>query len=601
MLAEKPKDLKGTLKLLMAYIGKDKYSMIIVSLIAIGGTVFSIFGPRVLSRAITELFEGYLRRITDSGGVDYEYIARILFFLALLYGLSAILNFIQGYIMVGISQKISYRFRREISEKINRMPMKYFETTPVGDVLSRITNDVDTVGQNLNHSITVMITSAATIIGVLYMMFSINALMTLIALFVLPITALLITVVVKKSQKHFTDHQKYLGELNGKIEEVYSGHNIVKAFGREADTIKEFSVTNNLLYQSTWKSQFISGLMWPVMFFVANLGYVAVAVVGSILTIRGAIQIGDIQAFIQYLRNFTHPIQNIAQVTNMLQSTAAAAERVFEFLVEDEEDDVIMDKATSVAPEAVSFNSIRFGYEPEKTIIGNFSCTVEKGQTIAIVGPTGAGKTTIVKLLMRFYDVNDGAIMVNGDDIRSYHRHELRRHMGMVLQDTWLFKGTIMENIRYGKPSAGDEEVIAAAEKAYADRFIKTLPDGYQMELSDDADNVSQGQRQLLTIARAILADRPILILDEATSSVDTRTEARIQKAMSNLMRGRTCFVIAHRLSTIRDADLILVMKDGDIVEQGNHQDLLAAGGFYAELYCSTNYTLPKDLRRIFV
>lgn len=593
MPAEKAKDFRGTAKKLLAYMGKYVYAMIIVAVFAIGGTVFGIYGPRILGSAITELFDGFMAQVMGTGGINYTNIANILLFLLFLYVMSAFLNFVQGFIMAGISQKISFRFRREISEKINRMPMKYFESTSVGDILSRITNDVDTIGQNLNQSLMAIITSIATLIGVLVMMLSISPLMTLIALVMLPLAGILIGIVVKSSQKYFIDHQKYLGEINGQIEEVCSGHNIIKAFNREKETLSEFSLTNDKLYESGWKSQFISGLMMPIMFFVGNLGYVAVAVIGSILTIRGIIMIGDIQAFIQYVRNFTQPIQQIAQISNMLQSTAAAAERVFEFLDEDEEvpDITSFDSETVILPKSPSyqvvFEHVHFGYDPEKTIINDFNCEVTSGQMVAIVGPTGAGKTTMVKLLMRFYDVESGQIMVEGKDIRDYQRSDLRRNFGMVLQDTWLFKGTIMDNIRYGKLNASDEEVINAAKAAHAHRFIKTLPDGYQMELNEDASNVSQGQKQLLTIARAILADNPILILDEATSSVDTRTEARIQKAMANLMAGRTSFVIAHRLSTIRDADLILVMKDGDIAEQGNHRELLAAGGFYAELYHS--------------
>ena len=591
MPSEKAKDFKGTLKKLVVYMGNYKYAMLIVSIFAIGGTIFNIYGPKVLGRAITEIFSGYMAKVMGTGGIDYTLIGKTLLFLLFLYVISAVLSFIQGFIMANISQKISFRLRRELSEKINRMPMKYFESNAVGDILSRISNDVDTIGQNLNQSIMTLITSVVTILGVLIMMLSISPLMTLIAIVILPITGVLIGFIVKHSQKYFTDYQAYLGKINGQIEEVYSGHNIVKAFIRENDTITEFEGTNDKLYESAWKSQFISGLMMPLMIFVGNLGYVAVAVIGSILTIRGVIQIGDIQAFIQYVRNFTQPIQQIAQISNMLQSTAAAAERVFEFLAEEEEcqkdSSFAGQKARKNANPQVVFDHVHFGYDPEKTIINDFSLEVHSGQMIAIVGPTGAGKTTMVKLLMRFYDVGSGSILVDGDDIRDYDRSGLRRNFGMVLQDTWLFKGTIMENIRYGKLEASDEEVIAAAKAAYAHRFIKTLPEGYQMELNEDASNVSQGQKQLLTIARAILADHPILILDEATSSVDTRTEARIQKAMANLMAGRTSFVIAHRLSTIRDADMILVMRDGDIVEQGNHEELLHAEGFYAELYQS--------------
>ena len=490
--------------------------------------------------------------------------------------------------MTGISQKMCFRMRKEISEKINRMPLEYFESRTVGEVLSRITNDVDTLGMSLNQSVTQLITSVTTVIGILIMMLSISPLMTLIAIIILPVSLILITTVVKSSQKYFRTQQEYLGHINGQVEEVYSGQNIVKAFDREEEVLKEFSETNDTLYASAWKSQFFSGMMQPIMNFVGNLGYVSVAVVGGYLTIRGSIEIGDIQAFIQYVRQFTQPISQVAQVSNMLQSMAAASERVFEFLAEPEEDITVENPVHLEHPEGrVSFQHVRFGYKPDKTIIHDFSCDVEPGQMVAIVGPTGAGKTTMVKLLMRFYDVNAGSILLDGHNIKDFNRGELRESFGMVLQDTWLFKGTIMENIRYGRLEATDEEVIAAAKAAHAHHFIQTLPGGYQMELNEDASNVSQGQKQLLTIARAILADNPVLILDEATSSVDTRTEGRIQKAMSNLMKGRTSFVIAHRLSTIKDADVILVMKDGDIIEQGNHEELLKKGGFYADLYNS--------------
>lgn len=585
---EKAKDFKGTIGKILAYMGRYKYGLAAVLLFAIGGTAFNIVGPKVLSKATTELFNGLMAKIGGTGGIDFDKIFRILIFLLCLYILSAILSFIQGWIMTGISQKMCYRMRNEISEKINRMPMEYFESRTVGEVLSRITNDVDTLGQSLNQSITQLITSVTTLIGVFIMMLSISPLMTVIALVILPISGGLISMVVKHSQKYFVAQQKYLGEINGQIEETYSGHNVVKAFNREEQILREFDATNDVLYQSAWKSQFISGIMQPVMNFVGNLGYVAVAVSGSMLAIRGVIEVGEIQAFIQYVRNFTQPITQIAQVSNMLQSTAAAAERVFEFLNEKEEDENI---ENPVRPESikgeVSFEHVQFGYKPDKIIIHDFSCQVEPGKMVAIVGPTGAGKTTMVKLLMRFYDVNSGAIKIDGHNIKEFNRSELREGFGMVLQDTWLFKGSIMENIRYGKLDASDEEVIAAAKAAHAHRFIQTLPGGYQMELNEDASNVSQGQKQLITIARAILADNPILILDEATSSVDTRTEQRIQKAMNNLMEGRTSFVIAHRLSTIKDADFILVMKDGDIIEQGNHKELLEAEGFYAELYNS--------------
>lgn len=588
MPGEKAKNFSGTIKKLFRYMGTYKYGLMAVAVFAVGSTVFNIIGPKVLSRAITELFNGLMAKLYRTGGINFDKIGKILFSLLGLYVVSAMLSLFQGWVMTGVSQKLCFRFRREISEKINRMPMKYFESRTVGEVLSRITNDVDTLGTSLNQSITTLITSLSTMIGVLIMMLSISPLMTLIALVILPISGSLIGILVKFSQKYFVAQQSYLGKINGQVEEVYSGQNIVKAFNREETVLKEFEETNDILYQSAWKSQFLSGMMQPIMTFIGNLGYVAVAVSGSLLTIRGTIEIGDIQAFIQYVKNFTQPITQLAQVSNMLQSTAAAAERVFEFLEEEEEEQTAMNPVHLEQMEGrVSFENVRFGYNPDKIIIHDFSSEVEPGQMVAIVGPTGAGKTTMVKLLMRFYDVNSGSIRVDGHDVRDFNRSELRESFGMVLQDTWLFKGTIMENIRYGRLDATDEEVIEAAKAAHAHRFIQTLPGGYQMELNEDASNVSQGQKQLLTIARAILADNRILILDEATSSVDTRTEQRIQKAMNNLMKGRTSFVIAHRLSTIRDADLILVMKDGDIIEQGNHEQLLAQKGFYAELYNS--------------
>ncbi len=587
-IPEKAKDFKGTVGKLLRHMGRYKLAMGVVILFAIGSTIFSIIGPKILSRATTELFNGLVAKVSGTGGIDFTKIGQILLLLLGLYGLSALFSLIQGMIMTEISQKLCYGFRKDISEKINRMPMKYFESRTVGEVLSRITNDVDTMGMSLNQSITQLITSVVTLIGVLVMMLSISPLMTLIALVIMPVSVLLIAMVVKFSQKYFMAQQTYLGKINGQIEEVYSGHNIVRAFNREEAVLREFNETNGILYQSAWKSQFLSGLMQPVMTFVGNIGYVAVAVVGSVLAVKGTIQVGDIQAFIQYVKSFTQPITQMAQVSNMLQSTVAAAERVFEFLEEEEEDTVAVHPVKPGKMEgAVSFEHVQFGYDPEKIIIHDFSCQVKPGQMVAIVGPTGAGKTTMVKLLMRFYDVNQGRILLDGENIRDFNRGELRESFGMVLQDTWLFKGTIMENIRYGRLSATDEEVIAAAKAAHAHHFIQTLPGGYQMELNEDASNVSQGQRQLLTIARAILADNPVMILDEATSSVDTRTEIRIQKAMNNLMKGRTSFVIAHRLSTIKDADVILVMKDGDIIEQGNHAELLAKGGFYAGLYNS--------------
>ncbi|MCI9423306.1 MAG: ABC transporter ATP-binding protein [Dorea sp.] len=588
MPGEKAKDFKGTMRKLMTYLGMYKLSLVFVVLFAVGSTVFNILGPKILGRATTEIFNGLVEKISGGAGIDFDKIGRILILLMGLYVLSALFSFIQGFIMTGVSQKLTYRMRKEISEKINRMPMNYFDRQPHGEILSRITNDVDTLSQSLNQSATQLITSVATIIGVLVMMLSISPLMTLIALLILPVSVGLISVIVKRSQKYFKSQQEYLGHVNGQVEEVYGGHNIVKAFNKEEDVIAEFERDNDILYESAWKSQFLSGMMMPVMQFVGNLGYVAVVILGGWLAIRDVIEVGDIQSFIQYVRNFTQPIQQVAQVANMLQSTAAASERVFEFLEEDEEDQTVPDAVSIKGLEGrVEFENVRFGYNPEHTIIHDFSAKVEPGQKIAIVGPTGAGKTTMVKLVMRFYDVNGGSIKVDGHDIRNFNRSELREMFGMVLQDTWLFKGSIEDNIRYGKLDASHDQVVEAAKAAYVHRFVQTLPGGYSMELNEEANNVSQGQKQLLTIARAILADPKILILDEATSSVDTRTEVRIQKAMDNLMRGRTSFIIAHRLSTIRDADLILVMKDGDIIEQGTHEELLARNGFYAELYNS--------------
>jgi len=588
MGGEKAKDLKGTLTKLMGYMGKYKIALLFVMIFAVGGTIFSIVGPKILGKATTEIFNGLVSKVSGGTGIDFDKIAQILLTLLVLYAFSAVLSFIQGYIMTGVSQKITYRMRQEISEKINRMPMKYFDKVTHGEVLSRITNDVDTLSQSLNQSATQIITAATTIIGVLIMMLSISPLMTVVALLLLPVSMILISFIMKRSQKYFQSQQEYLGHLNGQVEEVYSGHNIVKAFNKEEDIIGEFNGINDTLYGSAWKSQFFSGIMMPIMQFIGNLGYVAIAILGGYLAIKKSIEVGDIQSFIQYVRNFTQPIQQVAQVANLLQSTAAASERVFEFLEEEEEDQMVADPVPIEGLEGnVEFDHVRFGYNPDHIIIKDFSMKVGQGQKIAIVGPTGAGKTTIVKLLMRFYDVNEGAILVDGHDIKDFSRGELREMFGMVLQDTWLFNGSIMENIRYGRMEATDEEVKEAAKAAYAHRFVQTLPNGYNMELNEEASNVSQGQKQLLTIARAILADPKILILDEATSSVDTRTEVRIQKAMDNLMKGRTSFVIAHRLSTIRDADVILVMRDGDIVEQGNHEELLAKGGFYAELYNS--------------
>lgn len=588
MPGEKAKDFKGSTLRLLSYMGKFKFALIGVLLFAIGSTLFNVVGPKILGQATTELFSGLVAKVQGTGSIDFGKIGRILLLLLGLYLMSALFSFIQGWIMTGVTQRLCYRLRRDISEKIHRMPMKYFESKTVGEVLSRITNDIDTLGQSLNQSVTQLITSVTTIIGVIVMMLSISTIMTGVTIIILPISLILVMVVVKHSQKYFRAQQAYLGTINGQVEETYSGHNVVRAFNREQAVLDEFRQTNQKLYQSAWKSQFFSGLMQPLMQFVGNLGYVAVTVLGAILASAGTIQVGDIQSFIQYVRNFTQPITQMAQVSNMLQSMAAAAERVFEFLAEEEEDQL----ADSPVPASsiqgqVTFDHVHFGYDPNKTIINDFSATVEPGQTVAIVGPTGAGKTTMVKLLMRFYDVGSGAIRIDGHDVRDFNRSELREAFGMVLQDTWLFKGTIMENIRYGRLDATDEEVIAAAKAAHVHHFIQTLPGGYQMELSEDATNISQGQRQLLTIARAILADNKIMILDEATSSVDTRTEQLIQKAMNNLMKGRTSFVIAHRLSTIKDADLILVMKDGDIVEQGNHQTLLEKNGFYAALYNS--------------
>lgn len=585
---EKPKDFKGSMGKLINYLGRYWIAIIVVMIFAAVSTVFAVVGPKIMGKATTKLAEGLMAKISGTGSIDFDYIAKILLITLGLYAFSSCFSFIQGIIMTGITQKTCYRLRKEISEKINRMPMKYFESRTYGEVLSRITNDVDTLGQSLNQSITQIITSIATLIGSLVMMISISPLMTLLALVILPVSVSLIGFVMKKSQKYFKDQQEYLGHINGQVEEVYGGHLVIKAYNKEKETLDEFRKTNDILYKSAWKSQFLSGLMMPIMNFVGNLGYAGVAISGGILAIKNVITIGDIQAFIQYVKNFTQPIQQIAQVANQLQSMTAASERVFEFLAEEEEDvkvdnPVKLDKIEG----AVEFEHVHFGYNEEQIIINDFSAKVEPGQQIAIVGPTGAGKTTMVKLLMRFYDVNEGAIKVDGHDVREFNRQDLREAFGMVLQDTWLFQGTIMENIRYGRLDATDEEVIAAAKAAHAHHFIQTLPGGYNMELNEDASNVSQGQKQLLTIARAILADNRILILDEATSSVDTRTEIRIQKALDNLMRGRTSFVIAHRLSTIKNADLILVMKDGDIIEQGNHDELIRLNGFYAELYNS--------------
>lgn len=588
MGGEKAKDFKGTIGKLFRYIGKYKAAVVVVAIFAIGSTVFNVVCPKVLGKATTALSEGIMNKITGNGGIDFTYIGKILLFCLGLYVLSVAFSFVQGFIMTGITQKVCYRMRREVSEKINRMPMSYFESRTYGEVLSRITNDIDTMGNGLNQSITQLITSVSTVIGVIVMMLTISPLMTLISVLILPISIMLMMFVIKKSQRFFKQQQEYVGHINGQVEEVYGGHNVIKAFNKEDDVRREFHETNETLYKSAWKSQFFSGLMQPIMMFVGNLGYVAVAISGAALAIRGTIQIGDIQAFIQYVKNLTQPVQQVAQVTNMMQQMAAAAERVFELLEEKEEEQIVENPvSTERIKGEVTFEHVKFGYNPDQIIIKDFSAHVKPGQQVAIVGPTGAGKTTMVKLLMRFYDVNGGAILLDGHNIKDFNRRELRNVFGMVLQDTWLFKGTIMENIRYGRLDATDEEVIAAAKAAHAHRFISALPGGYNMELNEEITNISQGQKQLLTIARAILADNPVLILDEATSSVDTRTEHRIQRAMDNLMKGRTSFVIAHRLSTIKNADIILVMKDGDIIEQGNHDELMAQNGFYADLYNS--------------
>ena len=586
--SEKPKNFSKSMKQILRYSGNYKYAFVVVILFAIAGTVFQVIGPKVMGRATTVLAEGLMYKIKGTGGIDFTTIGKILVLTASLYALSAVLTFVQGWIMTGITQKIVYNLRRDISEKINRMPMKYFESHQYGDVLSRITNDVDTLGTGLNQSVTTIITSVATVIGVLVMMLTISPIMTLIAATTIPISIVLLGFIIKMSQKYFKTQQEYLGNINGQIEENFAGQLVIKAFNKEASMEKTFNETNEVLYESAWKSQFISGVMQPVMMFVGNLGYAGVAISGAMLAIKNVIGIGDIQAFIQYVRTLTQPLSQVAQVMNQVQSMGAAGERVFEFLAEEEESPDLENSASQIDVQGfVEFEHVKFGYDPEKVIIKDFSANVKPGQKIAIVGPTGAGKTTIVKLLMRFYDVNAGAIKIDGVDIRSMSRHGLRNNIAMVLQDTWLYSDTIMENIRYGNQDATDEEVVAAAKAARADRFIKTLPGGYNMVLNEDATNISEGQKQLLTIARAILADRKLLILDEATSSVDTRTEVRIQEAMDNLMKGRTTFVIAHRLSTIRDADLILVMNHGDIIEQGTHDELLAHGGAYADLYNS--------------
>ncbi|MHC1747918.1 MAG: ABC transporter ATP-binding protein [Cellulosilyticaceae bacterium] len=586
---DKPKDFKGTLKNLLLYLKPYRIAFSFVVVFAIGSAAFSIVGPKILGKATTEIFNGLVAKVTGTGnGINFNHIGKIAIGLLILYIISALLAFLQGYIVSGITQKISYKLRKSIAEKMNRMPLGYFDRKSHGEILSRITNDVDTVSQNLNQTMTQVITAITTIIGVLIMMLSISPLMTLVSLLILPISGVLITIIVKKSQGYFKNQQVYLGHMNGHIEEIYSGHTIVKAFNGEEKAMRAFDEINESLYETSWKSQFLSGMMMPIMTFIGNLGYVFVSILGGYLAIRKTIEVGDILSFIQYVRSFMQPIAQTAQVANMLQGAVAAAERVFEFLDETEEIDIgseVLDHDTVKGE--VAFRNVQFGYNPDNIIIKHFSVDVKPGQTVAIVGPTGAGKTTLVKLLMRFYDTNSGQILIDGKDITKLKREDLRNIFGMVLQDTWLFNGTILENIRYGNLKATEEDVKEAAKAAHAHHFIKTLPDGYNMALNEEASNVSQGQKQLLTIARAILSNPKILILDEATSSVDTRTELLIQKAMHNLMKDRTSFVIAHRLSTIKDADLILVMKDGDIVEQGSHEKLLAANGFYTTLYNS--------------
>lgn len=588
MPGEKAKDFKGTMGKLLKVLSKYKFGFIIALIFAIGSTIFSIIGPTIMGNATTEIAEGLMDKIKGGTGIDFTALGKILLTLIIIYAVSSVFSFIMGWVLSGIAMKVSYKFRKEISEKIHRMPMNYFDTHSHGEILSRVTNDVDTLNNSLNQSLSQLITSVVSIIGVLIMMIRINLSMTLLALLILPISILMVSQVIKKSQKYFKQQQEYLGHVNGQVEEVYGGHTIIKAYNKEEDSLQEFNEKNEKLYESAWKSQFLSGLMMPIMAFVGNIGYVGVAILGGYLVIKGQIKIGQIQSFFQYIRNFTQPINQLMQVANMFQSTAAAAERVFEFLGAEEEVQTVENPVSTTSMNGnVEFKHVHFGYQPDKIIINDLNAKVYKGQKIAIVGPTGAGKTTIVKLLMRFYDINSGQILIDGHNIQDFNRSDLRKMFGMVLQDTWLFNGSIMDNIRYSKLDASDEEVIKAAKAAHVHHFISTLPDGYQMILNEEASNVSQGQKQLLTIARAILADPKILILDEATSSVDTRTELLIQKAMDSLMKGRTSFIIAHRLSTIRDADLILVMNDGDIVEQGNHEELLAKGGFYANLYNS--------------
>lgn len=585
---ERANDFKGSIKRIIKYIAKYKFRLIVVMICAAIGTVFAIAGPKIMGKATTELFNGLVRKVQGTGSINFEKILKILLFTLALYVVSALFSLVQGIVMTGIANDVSYSLRRDISVKINKMPLKYFESRTYGEVLSRVTNDVDTLQQGLSQSIVQLITSVTTLIGVFVMMLSINVWMTLAALLILPISMVIIGTVMKHSQRFFQRQQKYLGDVNGQVEEIYTGQNVVKAYNKEDDVLDDFSRANDQLYDSAWKSQFFSGIMMPVMGFVGNIGYVMVALLGGFLVIKNSIEVGDIQSFFQYIRNFTQPIQQIAQITNLLQSAAASGERIFEFL--DEEEEVIdVDDPVSISNLTgnISFDHVAFGYQPDQVVIHDFSTDVKPGQKIAIVGPTGAGKTTMVKLLMRFYDVTGGAIRVDGHDIRDFRRTDLRKMFGMVLQDTWLFSGTIMENIRYGRLSATDDEVIEAAKAAHAYQFIMQQPEGFSTMINEESNNISQGQKQLITIARAILADNNILILDEATSSVDTRTEILIQKAMDHLMEGRTSFIIAHRLSTIRNADVILAMKDGDIVEQGTHDELLAAGGFYADLYNS--------------
>ncbi|MFT3890227.1 MAG: ABC transporter ATP-binding protein [Anaerolineales bacterium] len=604
MPGAKARDFKGTMRKLIEYLGAYRLQILIVLIFAIASTAANIAGPKILGNATTKLFEGVMAELNGSGSIDFNYIGRVVLLTLGLYLVSALFAYLMGWIMANVSTNIAYRFRRDISEKINRMPLKYFDGAEhtQGEVLSRITNDVDTVNQTLSQSLTQIITSLVTVVGVLVMMFSISWLMTLVALIIIPLSMVTVMLIVKQSQKYFKEQQDYLGHVNGHVEEMYGGHIVMKAFNGEEESIQKFDGSNNKLYDAAWKSQFLSGLMMPIMMFIGNLGYVAVAILGGYLAIKGTITIGDIQAFIQYVRSFTQPITQLANISNILQQTAAAAERVFEFLEESEE---VEETETPVKLENVEghveFKDVHFGYSPDKIIINDFSAEAEPGHKIAIVGPTGAGKTTMVKLLMRFYDVNSGAILIDGHDIRDFSRRDLRKMFGMVLQDTWLYNGTIMENIRYGRPTATDEEVIVAAQAAHVDHFVHTLPDGYNMVLNEETSNISQGQMQLLTIARAVLADPKILILDEATSSVDTRTEVLIQRAMDNLMKNRTSFVIAHRLSTIRDADLILVMQHGDIVEQGNHEELLAKQGVYYELYMSQFKKQEEEMAEVTV